>query len=47
MMRDGSRIPQSTYACDVFRVLLCKQCFYDETRYDHLTLGHVYDTVVL
>ena len=46
-MCDGSKISQSTYACDVCRVLLCKRCFYDETRYDHRTLGHVYDSVVL
>ena len=46
-MQDGSRIPQTTYACDVCRVLLCKQCFYDSNRYDHRTLGQVSDFVVL
>ena len=47
LMCNGSRIPQSTYACDVCRVLLCRKCFYDDTRYDHRTLGNVYDSVVL
>ena len=46
-MRDGSKIPQSTRACDVCRVLLCKRCFYDETRCDHRTLGRVCDSIVL
>ena len=56
--RDSSKIeklkrrPQSTYACDVRRILLCKQWFYDDISYDdHRILGHdvctgIYDSVV-
>ena len=43
------RRSQSTYTCDVRCVLLCKQWFYDDIRYNHHhILGHVYvyDSVV-
>ena len=41
----GVTIPHATYACDVCRVLLCKDCFWNV--YDHRDRGKQCDFVVL
>ena len=41
----GVRIPSTTYACDVCRILLCKSCFWNG--YDHRSRGKVCDFVTL
>ena len=43
LTRDGSCIPQTSFACDVCRVLLCKSCFWNV--HDHRQRGVVNDFV--
>ena len=45
LMSNGDPIPQTTLACDVCRVLLCRDCFYDGSKFDHRTGGHKFDIV--
>ena len=44
-LSNGKSIPQTTYACDVCRKLLCRDCFHHV--YDHRQRGRKYDTVIL
>lgn len=44
-MTNGDSIPNTVYACDVCRVLLCKQCFWHV--YDHRKRGNPTDTLHL
>ena len=44
-MIDGTCIPQTRFACNVCRVLLCKSCFWNV--YDHRKRGVPVDCVTL
>ena len=44
-MSNGKSITQTTLACDVCRVLLCRNCFLHV--YDHHKCGQRHDTVIL
>ena len=44
-MTSGVSIPQVCYACDVCRVLLCRNCF--QHRYDHRSRGMSVEYVTL
>ena len=44
-MQDGRSIPNVTYACDICRVLLCKNCFWNV--YDHRQGGKPCDMIVV
>ena len=44
-MQDGRSIPNVTYECDICRVLLCKNCFWNV--YDHRKGGKPCDMIIV